>query len=255
MIKKATGFLFILFLLSFVEGLCRLSFLDPVYFPPPSVIISGFINMLGEKNLWSHIGHTIFRTTLGFGLAMLIAIPSGLLVGEFRSLRNLLEPTIEMLRPMPSAAIIPVAILIFGIEDEMKIAVIIFGSIWATIISSMDGIRNIDPLMRDTGKILQLTKLQMLTKIILPAVLPTVFTGMRISLAIALILTVTSEMIAGTNGLGYFILDTQRSFDFSKMFVGIIWVGIIGFVFSKFFIWTEKRILFWNYTLQNGKQN
>jgi NitT/TauT family transport system permease protein/sulfonate transport system permease protein len=245
--QKLSGFIFILFLLILIEIFCRLNWLDSVYFPPPTQIFVKLFELLFQQSMWIHIGFTLLRAFVGFSIAMVIAIPCGLLIGEFQPARNLLEPIIEMLRPLPSAAVIPVAILLFGIEDKMKIAVIIFGSIWSTIVGAIDGVRSVDSLLVDTGRLFQLNRLQLLYKIILPSALPTIFTGMRISLAIALILTVTSEMIAGSNGLGYFILDSQRSFAFREMFAGIIIVGTIGFISSKIFLWIDQKILFWYY--------
>jgi len=245
--RRIRGFLFIVVLLLFVEALCRLHLLDPVYFPPPSLVAIELIRLMGTNIIWAHIGHTVLRTAVGYCCAMAIAIPVGLLVGEFKLLRDLLEPLIEMLRPMPSAAVIPVAILLFGIDDQMKISVIIFGSLWPTIVSTVDGVRGVDALLIDTGRLMQLTKIQSMTTVILPAALPIIMTGMRISLAIALILAVTAEMIAGTNGLGYFILDTQRSFAFKEMFAGIVVVGMLGYIVSRGFTWAEGRVLFWYY--------
>lgn len=245
--KQISGFIFIIFILFVIEIICRLNWLDAVYFPAPSSIITKLFELITAKAIWIHIGNTIWRAFVGFSIAMLIAVPAGLLIGEFSALRNLLEPLIEMLRPIPSAAIIPVAILLFGIDDKMKISVIIFGSLWSTIVGAIDGVRGVDSLLIDTGRLMQFSRFQMLWKIILPSALPTIFTGMRISLAIALILTITSEMIAGSNGLGYFILDSQRAFAFREMFAGIILVGAIGYISSRIFLWVDQYTLFWFY--------
>jgi ABC-type nitrate/sulfonate/bicarbonate transport system permease component len=245
--KRLTGFAFILALLLLLEGLCRLEWLDTTYFPPPSAVFRSLFQLARHRVLYGHLGATLGRAFVGYGLATLVAVPVGLLIGEFRWVRLLLEPLVDMLRPMPSAAVIPVAILLFGIGNEMKIAVIIFGSLWPTIVSTVDGIRGVDPLIVDTGRLLQFTPMQSLWRIVLPAAMPTIMTGMRISLAIALILTVTSEMIAGSDGLGYFILDAERSFAFREMFAGIIVVGLVGYLASRVFGLIDRRVLFWHY--------
>jgi ABC-type nitrate/sulfonate/bicarbonate transport system permease component len=245
--KRLTGFIFIVGLLAALEMLCRLGWFDATYFPPPSAIFASLFSLARGGVLFSHLGATLSRAIIGYGCATLIAVPVGLLIGEFRWVRYLLEPLVDMLRPMPSAAVIPVAILLFGIGNEMKVAVIIFGSVWPTIISTVDGIRGVDPLIVDTGRLLQLTPVQSLVRIVLPAAMPTIMTGMRISLAIALILTVTSEMIAGSDGLGYFILDAERSFAFREMFAGIIVVGLVGYLASRGFAFIDGRLLFWHY--------
>lgn len=245
--KRLTGLGFILGLLVLLEALCRFQWLDTTYFPPPSAVFVSLFGLARHGVLYGHLGATLGRALVGYGCATVLAVPLGLLIGEFRWVRHLLEPLVDMLRPMPSAAVIPVAILLFGIGNEMKIAVIIFGSLWPTIVSTVDGIRGVDPLIVDTGRLLQFTPLQSLLRIVLPAAMPTIMTGMRISLAIALILTVTSEMIAGSDGLGYFILDAERSFAFREMFAGIIVVGLVGYLASRVFGFIDQRVLFWHY--------
>jgi ABC-type nitrate/sulfonate/bicarbonate transport system permease component len=245
--KRSVGFAFIVGILAALEVVCRAGWLDATYFPPPTVVFASLYKLLRDGALLMHLGATLSRALVGFGCATLVAVPAGMLIGEFRWMRYLLEPLVDMLRPMPSAAVIPVAILLFGIGNEMKIAVIIFGSLWPTIIGTVDGIRGVDPLLVDTGRLLQLSPAQSLLRIVLPAAMPTIVTSMRISLAIALILTVTSEMIAGSDGLGYFILDSERSFAFPEMFAGIIVVGLVGYVASRGFALLDGKILFWHY--------
>ena len=250
--NKLTGFIFIVLLLCLLEVACRLHWLDPVYFPAPTSVAAALIGLLQTGELWGHLGATVTRAGVGYLFAMLIAVPVGLLMGKFRWVNSLLEPLVDALRTMPSAAIIPVAILLFGIEEQMKISVIIFGAMWATIVSTVDGIRGVEPLLLDTGRLMQLSPTQMITRIIFPAAMPTIVTGMRISLAIALILAVTSEMIAGSDGLGYFILDAERGFAFHRMYAGIIVIGCIGYVASRLFVMIESRLLFWHYAPRAG---
>jgi ABC-type nitrate/sulfonate/bicarbonate transport system permease component len=245
--NRSAGFILILLLLSLLELACRLHWLDPIYFPPPTSVFTELISLLKTKELWSHIGATIMRAGVGYLCAMIFAVPVGLLMGKFRWVNVLLEPIVDMLRHMPSAAVIPVAIILFGIEDQMKIFVIIFGAMWSTIVSTVDGIRGVDSMLLDTGRLMQLSSFQMIARIVLPAALPTIVTGMRISLAIALILAVTSEMIAGSNGLGYFILDAERGFAFQRMYSGIVVIGVIGYLMSRLFVLIENRLLFWHY--------
>jgi len=245
--NKLTGLIFIVVLLGLLEVACRLHWLDPVYFPAPTSVAVILVTLARTGEFWGHVGATTMRAGIGYLCAMFIAIPIGLLMGKFRWVNSLLEPIVDALRTMPSAAVIPVAILLFGIEDQMKTFVIIFGAMWATIISTVDGIRGVESLLLDTGRLLQLSPSQMIVRIIMPAAMPTIVTGMRISLAIALILAVTSEMIAGSDGLGYFILDAERGFAFQRMYVGILVIGLIGYVASRLFVMIESRLLFWHY--------
>jgi ABC-type nitrate/sulfonate/bicarbonate transport system permease component len=171
----------------------------------------------------------------------------GVLMGEFRLAFNLLDATVEVLRPMPSSAIIPIAILLLGIGNEMRISVVVFGALWPTIVSTVDSVRRVDTVLIDTGRTLNLTRFQVTTQIVVPAAAPGIATGMRISLAIALILALTVEMIAGGAGLGYYIIDAERSFRFADMYAGIIGAGILGYFVNRVFVFLEHRVLRWHY--------
>ncbi|MGD2035424.1 MAG: ABC transporter permease subunit, partial [Bacteroidales bacterium] len=147
---------------------------------------------------------------------------------------------------MPSAAIIPIAILFLGIEDNMKIFVICFGSSWPILINTIDGVKSVEPMYIKTGMVYNFSNFKIFTKILIPASLPVIFTGFRISIAIALILAITVEMIVGGNGLGYYILDAERSFKFSEMYSGIFTVGIIGYFINYSIVKLENKFLYWH---------
>lgn len=245
--SRAVSFVAVLgALAALAELLVRTSVLDPVYFPPPTTVLLTLARLMATAPFWATVSATVGTMLAGFALAIAIAIPIGTMMGQFPRVRILLEPIVDSLRPMPSAAVIPVAILLLGLGDTMKTAVIVFGSIWPPILSTMDGIRGVDPVLIDTGRLLGLRGGTLLRRVVLPAAMPSVLTGIRISLGIALILTVTTEMIAGTRGLGYFILDAQRSFAFADMFAGIVALGAMGYLLTVWFSWLERRVLFWH---------
>lgn len=223
--------------------------IDPRFTPPPTQVLEALYQTIINGEIFRHIGYTLVRAFVGYTLAMLIAIPVGTLMGEFKVIFRLLEPTVEMLRPMPSSAIIPVAILLFGIGDEMGIFVVCFGAVWATIISTIDSIRRVESVLIDTGKTLNLSRSQIILYIVLPSASPGIVTGMRISLAISLILALTVEMIAGGKGLGFYIIDTERAFRYPEMFAGIVCAGILGYFINKVFFIAEHRFLRWHYSL------
>jgi ABC-type nitrate/sulfonate/bicarbonate transport system permease component len=167
-------------------------------------------------------------------------------MGRSKKINNLLEPLVEMLRPIPSAAIIPVAILFFGIFDSMKIFVISFACVWPILLNTIDGVKSIDRTLIETGMTFNLTKKQFLFKIVLPGASPNIVTGMRISLAISLILAITVEMISGNNGLGFFILDAERSFKYPEMYAGILLIGVIGYLINTIFLKSTNRVMEWH---------
>ncbi len=220
---------------------------SPIYFPPPSKILTTFSFLIATGDFWRQIFVTVGRMLLGFALASFIAIPVGVLMGQHRWIVQLLGPLVEVLRPLPSAAVIPVCILMLGIDTSMKIAVVAFGCTWPILVNAVDAVRATNPVLLDSARLLGLTPFQTLTRIVAPMALPGIFSGLRISLAIALILTVTAEMVAGSDGLGYLIVDSQRGFGYDVMFSGILTLGIIGILLSKMFSMLEKRVLFWHY--------
>ncbi|HEX6176403.1 MAG TPA: ABC transporter permease, partial [Candidatus Binatia bacterium] len=149
------------------------------------------------------------------------------------------------LRPMPSVAIIPVAVLLFGINDAMIVAVTVYASIWPVLINTIDGVRHLERTLIDTGRTFGLNRRQILWWVVLPAAAPYIVTGLRISLSIALILVTTAEMIAGSKGLGFFILDQERSMNSGNMYAGIILVSVLGYLLNRLFVLCEGWAMNW----------
>jgi hypothetical protein len=146
-------------------------------------------------------------------------------MGYVRFFYNLLEPITEVLRPIPSPAYLPIMILFLGIDDEMKIFMIAFASVFPVLLNTYSGVRSVDPIQLQTARTFGVSGRRLLTQIVLPAASPYIFTGMRISLAVALIVMVISEMVAASNGIGYFILSAQRGFKIRDMFAGVLTIG------------------------------
>jgi len=182
-----------------------------LYLPPISQIIAALSGLIVSGQIAPHLLTTGRRFLEGYLLAAAIAVTAGVALGYFRIAHSLLEMLIEFLRPMPSVAIIPVAILFLGIGDSMIVAVTVYASLWPILVNTIDGVRRIERTLIDTGRTFGLGRRPMLWQIVLPAASPYIVTGLRISLSIALILVTTAEMIAGSRGLGFFILDEERS--------------------------------------------
>jgi ABC-type nitrate/sulfonate/bicarbonate transport system permease component len=166
-------------------------------------------------------------------------------MGTIPMVYRLLEPITEFIRPIPSSAYIPVAILFLGIGNEMKVFVIFLACMFPILLNTYGGVRGIDSVLIDTGRTFGLSRVKALWQIILPASLPSILTGMRISLGIALIVAVVAEMITGNSGIGYFILDMQRIFRVPEMFAGIFTLGLLGFLINFIFLRVEGHFLRW----------
>jgi ABC-type nitrate/sulfonate/bicarbonate transport system permease component len=218
-----------------------------LYIPPVSQILSALGQMLLSGTIVKHLGVSLVRFLEGYLLAAVTAVSLGVVLGYFRSLYSWFEMLIEFLRPMPSVAIIPVAILVLGIGDSMIVAVTVYASMWPILINTIDGVRHIDSTLIDTGRTFGLSRGRILWQIILPGASSFIVTGLRIGLSIALILVTTAEMIVGSKGLGFFILDEERSMNSGNMYAGIILVAVLGYALNRGFLILEARAMKWQH--------
>lgn len=221
----------------------RAGLIDAVLFPAPSTVAAAAVRDAAE--LAGHGLITVGRAGAAFGLAVGLAVPFGLVLGRSAALHRLLRPTVDGLRTLPAAAVVPLAILLLGIDERMKVAVAAFGAGWPVLLATIDGVHATSPVMQDTVRTLHLTPAQAFLRVVLPAALPHVLTGARISLSIALVLAVTVEMIAGDSGLGFFVLDAERSFRFPTMYAGIGVLALIGTGVNAVMTWAERRLVYW----------
>jgi len=228
------------------EIVARLEIVHPVFFPPMTKIFKSFFLLLISGEIPVQIFMSLKRAVAGYLLAAIVFIPLGVVMGLFGWVYRMLEIIIEMARPIPPPAIIPVAMLFFGLGDEMKIFVIFFACAWPILLNTFDGVRNIDRVLIYTARTFGLSQGQVITKVILPAASPQIMTGLRISLAITLILVVISEMVGSTDGIGYFILDAQRSFKVDQMYAGMLSLAILGCLLNQLFLFFSNRVLAWH---------
>jgi sulfonate transport system permease protein len=149
--------------------------------------------------------------------------------------------------------VIPVAMLFFGLEDGMKIFVIFFSCAWPILLNTLDGVRNLDWVLLNTARTFRLSRFATIRRIILPAASPQIMTGMRVSLPIMLILVVISEMIGSTDGIGYFILDSQRRFKVAQMYAGMLSLAILGFTLNQLFNLLHRSLLSWHWGMMRRK--
>lgn len=215
------------------------------YFPPLSEVFAALTASLHSGVLLSQFMITVGRFLDAYLLSLAIGVVLGVVLGYFRTAHEIVESLIEFLRPMPSVAIIPVAILMLGIGDSMIVAVTVYATIWPILINTIDGVRHIEQVLIQTGRTFGLSRRRILCQVILPAASPYIVTGLRIGLSIALILVTTAEMVAGSKGLGFFILDEERSMNSANMYAAIIVVAALGYGLNRLFLALEARVLKW----------
>jgi ABC-type nitrate/sulfonate/bicarbonate transport system permease component len=170
----------------------------------------------------------VTRLLAGYLLAAALGIGAGVAMGRSQVVSEYVEPIIHFVRAIPPPALLPLFLVLLGIEDNMKIALIATGVFPPILLNAIDGVRSIDPLFLDTARSLRISPVRRVTHVILPAAAPKIFAGLRISLSIAVILMVISELIAATNGLGFRILQAQRQFKMVDLWAGLVMLGLVG---------------------------
>jgi ABC-type nitrate/sulfonate/bicarbonate transport system permease component len=243
--RRWVGFAFIALLLAAWQLAVDTKMIDTPSVPSVSDIFAAWYRVTVNGQMLKELWPSLYRIGIGYVLAVLVAVPLGLLMGASRFMYVLFEPLAELLRPIPSSAYIPIAILFLGIGDAMTEFVVFFSCLFPILVNTYSGVVGIDPVLIETGRTLGLRRGEILRRIVFRATVPHILTGMRISLAIALIVVVVAEMVAGSSGIGYFILDQQRTFRVPEMFAGIFTLGVLGYGANALFLLAETRILHW----------
>jgi ABC-type nitrate/sulfonate/bicarbonate transport system permease component len=219
---------------------------ETFYYPPLTEVFERFADNWVFERFGSDVWPSLRRMAIGYFLAVIIAIVVGTVLGQSRVLRRAVAPIVEFLRSIPPPALLPFAIVVIGVGDNMKIFIIAFVCLWPVLLNTIDGINGIDPTLRDIARVYGVSGRDRLLRMTLPAASPQIFAGMRLSLSLAVILMVISEMVASTNGIGFFVLQSQRSFAIPEMWSGILLLGILGYVLNLVFVIIERRVLAWH---------
>ena len=224
------------------------------YYPPLSGILTTFKDTWFSDRLSTDVLPSVIRLVIGYALAVALGIGLGVLLGSSRATRRFTEPVLEFFRAIPPPVLIPVLFLFFGIGSGAKIVVIVSGAIWPILLNTVEGVRAVDEVLADTSRSYGVTGLARLRYLVLPSASPQIVAGMRQALSIAIILMVISEMFASSNGLGFAIIQFQRSFAIPAMWSGIILLGLLGVVLSLLFELFERRALRWYLGLRRSQR-
>ena len=219
--------------------------ISPVFFPGPDRSFGALWEQMQEAEFWVAFAETLRRMALGFLSATLVGIASGAAIGLSPALRTYLTPTLEFIRPLPASAIIPVFVLVLGLNDTMVVAVIAFASLWPVLLATVHGFATIEPRLLEVSRLLGLSRLELVTKIALPNAMPDIFAGIRLALTVSLILAVVAEMLSGTVGLGHNIMMAARAFRSADLYAGIVVLGAVGFLSNAVLERVEAHVLRW----------
>jgi ABC-type nitrate/sulfonate/bicarbonate transport system permease component len=242
---RLAGILFAAALVALWQVVADAGVVSRVFLPAPSRSFSVLWGWIGSGELWQPLAGTIWRMLLGWLGACMLGVALGAAIASSALTRDLFAPTVEFLRPLPSSALIPPGILLLGLSDGMVVAVVIFGSIWPVLLGAIHGFRSVDPRLQDLARGLCLKPLHRIRSIALPNALPEIFAGVRVSLAIALIITVVAEMLASRPGLGQMILFAARGFRSPEIYAGVFLLGLIGYLGSHALERVEAHFLRW----------
>jgi ABC-type nitrate/sulfonate/bicarbonate transport system permease component len=228
---------------------------DNFFFPPLKQILATFGDVWNGQRLSADVLPSATRLAAGYLTACLLGIGVGVLIGSQPRLRALAEPTLEFLRAIPPPVMVPIIMLFAGIGDGMKIIVIVTGCVWPILLNTVEGVRAVDAVTDEATRSYGVTGAARLRHLVLPAAGPQIFAGMRQALSIGIILMVISEMFAASNGLGFSIVQFQRTFAIPEMWSGIILLGLLGVALSVVFRLVERRVLTWYHGLRRTQRS
>ena len=227
------------------EAVARSGLFSSILLPPPSLVAMTGFKLLTGGELLGHIWTSLGRVLLGFGIAAVIAIPLGIVAGSSPVLFNVVDPIIELFRPIPVLALLSLAILWFGIDEASKIFIITYAAFFPIFINTVAGVRYSDPVLIQVASTLGATRAQIFYRVVLMCALPNLAVGVRLGLGFAFLALVAAELIASTRGLGYLIMDSRLTFQTDRGMVGIVSLGVLGFVINAILVRLERWALAW----------
>jgi ABC-type nitrate/sulfonate/bicarbonate transport system permease component len=215
------------------------------FVPTPEALGKTFWKVWVGERFGDDVIPSVTRLFAGLALAIAGGVAFGLLIGSLRTVRRLCEPVLEFFRAVPPPVLVPLLMLLLGINDQMKVLVIVSGAIWPVLLNTVEGVRAVDSVLSDSSRTYGITGVARIRYLILPAAMPQIMAGVRQCLSIGLILMVISEMFASSSGLGFTIVHFQRTFAIPEMWSGIVVLGLIGIGMSFVFQKIERRLLHW----------
>ncbi|MGZ4539030.1 MAG: ABC transporter permease [Blastococcus sp.] len=217
------------------------------YFPPLTMILTQLEAVWFFDGITQNLLPSLEHLAAGFVLAAVVGVALGALLWRIPSVATALHPVIYFLYVLPSPALLPAVMLVFGLGTAMKVWIIFFTAVWPVLLNTVDGLRGTDSVKLDVARSMNLTTLQTLRRVVIPSASPQIFAGLRTALQFGIILMVVSEFAAATQGIGYFILYAQQAFRVTDMWTGIIVLGVVGSILNFLFLRLERRVLRWHY--------
>lgn len=209
---------------------------------PPSAAAKAFAGAAMDGSLWQATGFTLGTAALGLLLGAVLGIALGLVLGLSRRAARLGSMSIEVLRPVPSVALIPLAMLGFGFGVRMELAIVAFATFWPLLVLVQAAVQQVEPRLLEVSRVLGLSARERAFKIVLPAIVPRLFVALRLGVAVALVVAVTVEIAANPNGMGYAMMIAQQSFDPALMLAWLGWIGVVGFAVNAGMLLLQRTV-------------
>ncbi|MGI5216567.1 ABC transporter permease [Nocardia sp. CA-290969] len=239
----------ILAFLALWEAAPRAGLVDKVFLPPFTEVAATFFELAGNGQLWEHISTSLSRALTGFVIAVAFAVPLGVAIAWYRPVADFLNPVLELFRNTAALALLPVFILILGIGETSKVALVIYACAFPVLLNTISGVRTVDTLLIKSARSLGFSQFAIVYKVVLPAAVPTIFTGLRMAAASSILVLIAAEMVGAKAGLGYLITAAQLNFQIPDMYAGIIAIALVGLIFNAILVFTERRLSRWRVAL------
>jgi ABC-type nitrate/sulfonate/bicarbonate transport system permease component len=224
-----------------------LKLFNPIFLPGPWLVLGNVLDMAIRGQLWIHLAATLERVALGFGAGAVLGVGLGLAAGHLTPIRHIVEPLVELLRPIPPLAMLPMFIVWVGIGEISKVGFITYATFFPIFLTTITGVRQIDPILLRAAQSLGARGVGLFTRVILPAALPDILTGLRLGVALAFFVIVISEFIGAEHGLGYLINDGRNFFLVPQMLGAAVVLGLLGYAGNGLVRLLERRLTRWQH--------
>ncbi|WP_425558831.1 ABC transporter permease [Catenulispora subtropica] len=223
----------------------RVGLVDRTFLVPFSEAVRALIDLAANGQLWDNTRASLVRSLAGFGVAIGVGVPLGLLIGWYRPVAEILGPLLELFRNTAALALLPVFILLLGIGETSKIAIVVYACTWPILLNTVSAVRSVDPVLVKSARSMALPAHRLFAKVILPASVPTIFTGIRLAGSGSILVLIAAEMVGAKAGLGYLVNVSQQNFAIPDMYAAIIAVSVIGLAFNHLLVALERRLTRW----------
>ncbi|EMQ96715.1 ABC transporter integral membrane protein [Paeniglutamicibacter gangotriensis Lz1y] len=249
--KQLPGLAGIIGFLLLWELIPRVGVVEPRFLPPASEVIAALITDFSLTAFWVAVGETMLAWAIGLMMAIVLAVVLGFITGSSMVLRKFTNSTVEFLRPIPSVALIPLAVLLFGVKIESTLMLVVYASFWQVFIQVLYGVADVDNVAMQTAKSYGLGTMARVRHVVFPTALPYLMTGIRLAASVALILAITAELVIGSPGLGREIALAQSGGAISGMYALVLATGLIGVVINLVMRFIERKTLSWHSSIRS----